>query len=163
MATDTLDRLLTTFAVRIHAFAVCEIKAGWRLAFGPLKAVTIHYVLAGTGAIRVEGAVEAAYAPFSIIVVPSGVSQSLGEAGAAQGEVNGVDSCGPAADGLVGFVAGDGSRDTFVVCATISASYAVARSSPGRWCMVTRPCAWKDLSAVGRVPRCLPALSLPRP
>ena len=126
MATDTLDRLLTTLAVRVHAFAVCEIKTGWRLAFGPLKAVTIHYVLAGTGAIRVEGAMAAAYAPFSVIVVPSGVSQSLGEAGAVQGEVDGGDHCGPAADGLVRFIAGDGSRDTFVVCATISASYAGA-------------------------------------
>ncbi len=123
MATDTLERLLTTLDVRIHAFAVCEIKAGWRLAFDPMAAVTIHYVLAGTGTIRVSGAVEAAYAPFSIIVVPGGVSQSLGGADAVQGEANGGDSCGPAADGLVRFTAGDASRDTFVVCATIAASY----------------------------------------
>ena len=45
VAIDTLDRLLTTLAVRIHAFAICWIQTGWRLAFDPMDAVTIHYVL----------------------------------------------------------------------------------------------------------------------
>lgn len=123
VAADTLDRLLTTLAVRIHAFAMCEIKAGWRLVFDPMEAVTIHYVLAGSGTIRVAGGMDAAYAPFSIIVVPACVSQSLGEPGTVAGEVNAASNCGLLADGLVRFTAGDGSRDTLVVCATISASY----------------------------------------
>jgi hypothetical protein len=33
MAPDILDRLLTTTAVRPHAFSVCAIQEGWRLAF----------------------------------------------------------------------------------------------------------------------------------
>ncbi len=123
MATDTLDRLLTTLAVRIHAFAVCEIKAGWRLVFDPMEAVTIHYVLTGTGTIRVAGGMDATYGPFSIILVPARVSQSLGELGTVEGEVSAADNCDLLADGLVKFTAGDGSRDTIVVCATISASY----------------------------------------
>ena len=123
MAADTLDRLLTTLAVRIHAFAMCEIKAGWRLLFEPMEAVTIHYVLAGNGTVRVAGGMDAAYAPFSMIVIPARVPQSLGEPGTASGEVSSVDNCSLLADGLVKFTAGDGSRDTLVVCATISASY----------------------------------------
>ena len=123
MGIDMLDRLLTTLAVRIHAFAMCEIKSGWRLVFEPMEAVTIHYVLSGSGTIRVSGGVDAAYAPFSIIVVPAGTAQSLGEAHAAQAETNAGENCGMVADRLVKFTAGDGSRDSVVVCATISASY----------------------------------------
>jgi AraC-like DNA-binding protein len=123
VATDTLDRLLTTLAVRIHAFAICEIKMGWRLAFDPMDAVTIHYVLAGTGTICTAAGVDVAYGPFSIIVVPARVHQSLGEVEALEVEANAADHCGSVADGLVKFTAGDGSRDTLVVCATISASY----------------------------------------
>ena len=123
MAKDTLDRLLTTLAVRIHAFAICEIKAGWRLAFDPMDAVTIHYVLAGSGTIRVADETEAAYSPFSIIVVPARVTQSLGEPGTILDEANAANHCGLLADGLVKFTAGDGTRDTLIVCATISATY----------------------------------------
>lgn len=123
MATDVLDQLLTTLAVRIHAFAICEIKVGWRLVFDPMEAVTIHYVLAGNGTVRVAGGADAAYAPFSIIVIPARVHQSLGEAGTVVGEASAADNCGLVADGLVKFTAGEGSPGTLVVCATISASY----------------------------------------
>ena len=123
MAIDTLNRLLTTLAVRIHAFAICEIKNGWRLAFDPMDAITIHYVLAGSGLIRIAGGIDAAYAPFSMIVVPARVAQSLGEGDAALGEASAAENCRMLADGLVTFTAGDGSRDTLCVCATISASY----------------------------------------
>ena len=123
MAMATLDRLLTTLAVRIHAFALCEIKSGWRLVFDPMEAVTIHYVLAGTGLLRTSEGIDTAYAPCSIIVVPANVSQILGEAGSGAIEASAANNCGLAADRFVKFTAGDGSRDTLIVCATISASY----------------------------------------
>ena len=120
---DMLDRLLTTLAVRIHAFAMCEIKSGWRLVFEPMDAVTIHYVLNGSGTVRISGGIDVTYAPLSIIVVPAKVVQSLGETHAVKAEANASENCGMLADRLVKFTAGDGSRDTIVVCATISASY----------------------------------------
>ncbi len=126
MTTEILDRLLTTLAVRIHAFAVCEIKAGWRLNFDPMDAVTIHYVLAGSGTVRVADGLDAGFYPCSMIVVPASKSQSLSASGNVLGEANAANNCGLLADGLVKFTAGDGSRDTLVVCATITASYAGA-------------------------------------
>ena len=93
VAKDTLDRLLTTLAVRIHDFAMCEIKVGWRLAFDPMEAVTIHYVLAGSGTVRVADEKEAAYSPFSMMVVPARVTQSLGEPGTILGEANAENHC----------------------------------------------------------------------
>lgn len=123
MANVTLDKLLTTLAVRIHAFALCEIKTGWQLVFEPMKAVTIHYVLAGTGSLRTNGGIDTPYAPFNVIVVPSNVSQTLGEAREGAIKSSAANNCGLVADRLVLFTAGDGSRDTFIACATISASY----------------------------------------
>ena len=77
-AADTLERLLVTLAVRLHAFAICEIQRGWRLAFDPMDAVTIHYVLAGHGVLRTTAGASVAFEPYSIIIVPSGIGQSLG-------------------------------------------------------------------------------------
>lgn len=123
MPADVLDRFLITLAVRLHAFAVCEIKEGWRLLFDPMDAITIHYVLAGAGTVRIGTGVSVAFSAQNIIIVPARTSQSLGEPVAVLGEVRADDGCKLIDDGLVQFTAGDGSRDTLVVCGTISAAY----------------------------------------
>jgi hypothetical protein len=74
---DLLDRLLTTLDVRFEAFAVCEVRPGWRLMFDPMNAVVIHYVLAGSGALQTDGGVTIPFGTHSIIIVPPGKQQSL--------------------------------------------------------------------------------------
>ncbi len=123
MAVDTLDRLLTALAVRLHAFSVCAIQQGWRLAFPSFEAVTVHYVLKGSGALRVGNGPWLAFAPQSVLIVPARQSHVAGEAGAVAHLAQAADRCTLLGDGLVGFTAGDGSRDTLLVCGAISASY----------------------------------------
>jgi AraC-like DNA-binding protein len=123
MPADILDRFLITLAVRLHAFAVCEIQEGWRLVFDPMDAITIHYVLSGTGTVRIGTGLSAAYGPQNIILVPARTAQSLGVAGSGAPEARADERCTLLDDGLVKFTAGDGSRDTLVVCGTISAAY----------------------------------------
>jgi hypothetical protein len=77
---DLLDRLLITLAVRLHAFSVCKIQRGWRLVFSPFEAITIHYVLRGSGSLRVGQGPWISFAPHSIIVVPARQSHAMGEA-----------------------------------------------------------------------------------
>jgi len=125
MRADTLDRLLITLAVRLHAFAFCEIMQGWRLTFDPMDAVTIHYVLAGSGTLRVGDAPPVDFARHSMMIVPPHQSQSL-ETGSVERESRAAEHCKILNDGLVTFTAGDGSRDLLVICGTISASYAGA-------------------------------------
>jgi AraC-like DNA-binding protein len=125
MRTDTLDKLLITLAVRLHAFAICEIKYGWRLAFDPMEAVTIHYVLAGSGTLRVGDAPPVAFTQNNMMAVPPRFAQRL-ETGPVQHESDASEHCRIVSDGLVTFTAGDGSRDLLVICGTISASYAGA-------------------------------------
>lgn len=125
MSADTLDKLLITLAVRLHAFAICEVKEGWRLLFGPMEAVTIHYVLAGSGTLRVGAAEPVSFAAGSMMIVPARAAQSL-ETGHVLREVKAEERCRVVDDGLVTFTAGDGSRDLLCVCGTISANYAGA-------------------------------------
>ena len=107
MAADTFDRLLTALAVRLHAFSVCDIQRGWRLAFPSFEAITVHYVLEGSGALRVGN--------------PGRQSHVMGHAGDAARTRPAKDHRSLLADGLVTFTAGDGSRDILLLCGAIPA------------------------------------------
>src|SRR4051812_26371600 len=123
MPADTLDRLLVTLAVRLHAFAVCEIKRGWRLKFAPMEGITIHYVLNGRGTLQASGKAIHSFAPHTIMIVPARIAQSLGDHRDTAREAASDEHCTIIDDGLVTFTAGDGTRDILVVCGTISATY----------------------------------------
>lgn len=123
MRADLLDRLLITLAVRLRSFSVCKIQQGWRLGFSPFEAITIHYVLRGTGSLRVGQGSWLPFAPHSMIVVPARQSHTLGEADEVVAEARAEDHCALHGDGLVTFTAGDGSPDTLLVCGQISANY----------------------------------------
>jgi len=123
MAVDTLDRLLTELAVRLHSFSVCEVQQGWRLAFASFEAITVHYVLKGSGALRVGNGPWLAFAPRSALIIPARQSHIVGEAGPVSQTVSADDHCSMLADGLVTFTAGNGSRDTLLLCGAIPAAY----------------------------------------
>ena len=126
MRADLLDRLLVTVAVRLHAFSICQIQLGWRLKFSPFEAITIHYVLRGTGSLRVAQGPWIPFVPHSILIVPARQAHAVGEAIDVLGEAQAVDHCAPHGDGLVTFSAGAGQSDTLLVCGQISANYAGA-------------------------------------
>lgn len=126
MATDALDRLLTAFAIRLHAASVCEVQQGWRLAFASLEVITVHHVLQGSGMVRVGNGPRMPYAANSIIVVPPRQTHVLGEAGPVAQLAQAEDHCSLLGDGLVRFTAGNGSRDTLLLCGAISPSYSGA-------------------------------------
>lgn len=122
MAADTLDRLLTALSVQLHAFSVCDIQQGWRLAFPVFEVITVHYVLKGSGTLRVGDGQWMPFASGSVLIVPARQSHVLGEADPAARTVAAADHCSMLADGLVRFTAGDGSRDILLLCGAIPAS-----------------------------------------
>src|ERR1700712_5296129 len=111
MAADELDRLLTTLAIRLHACSVCQIQHGWGLAYSPFDAITIHFVLSGTGNFRVGTGPVLQFSSRRAPVVPAHQPHSLGELGAGVQVVHADEHCSMLGDGLVLFTAGDGSRD----------------------------------------------------
>lgn len=123
MQADLLDRLLVTLAVRLRSFSVCRIQRGWRLGFSPFEAITLHYVLQGSGAMRVGEGPWRTFESHTIIVVPARLSHTLGEAENCVGEARAEDHCVLHGDGLVSFTAGDGTPDALFVCGQISNSY----------------------------------------
>ena len=123
MEVNTLDRLLTTLAVRLHAFSVCEIQRGRRLAYPSFEAVTVHYVLKGSGALRVGSGVWLPFGPQSVIIVPARQAHVLGDAEMMAEVVQAEDRCSLLADGLVKFITGKGQAEILLVCGAISASY----------------------------------------
>ena len=132
MLAKTLDRLLTTLDVDLHAFALCEVQGGHRLVFDPMEAVVVHYVLAGEGTVRLASGAGAALRPDRLVIVPPRLGQALEAPGAddASGgapplrDVPADERCAALeAGGMVRFVVGDAPAKLVVACGTISASY----------------------------------------
>lgn len=111
METGILERLLVTLAVPLRAFSVCEIQSGWRLSFPVFEAITIHYVLAGTGSLRVGDGSWLPFGPQSLLVIPTRQAHVVGQASTVRGETRAEDHCSPFNNGLVKFTAGGASRE----------------------------------------------------
>lgn len=142
MAADTLDRLLTALTVRLHAFSICEIQTGWRLTFPAFEAVTVHFVLMGSGVLNVGNGLALPFVPNSILVVPARQPHVVGDAGPAIQLIPAEDHCSMATDGLVTFTAGNGTRDILLLCGTVSATY---RDALGLFDLLREPLV-EDLS-----------------
>ena len=145
MASDTLDRLLTALTVRFHGFSVCEIQRGVRLAFPMFEAITIHFVLHGSGHVLVGSGPWLAFDRHSIIIVPARQTHVVGEPDASAPLMQAEDRCAMLGDGLVMFTAGDGTRDILLLCGTIPAGPA---SAFGLFELLHRPMV-QDFAASG--------------
>ncbi len=124
MTHNSLDRLLATLDVQVHAFAALEIASGSRLLFAPMNVIVVHHVLNGRGSLEVGGAPPAQIAQGSIAVIPPGRPQALVAGDEALRDVVAEENCSMVVDALLQFDAAEGRRgDLRVICATVTASY----------------------------------------
>lgn len=68
-----LDRLLVTLDVDVQTLAFCELRRGRRLVAPPVDAIMMHYVLAGTMHMTVEGFEPMECGPGCIAIIPPSV------------------------------------------------------------------------------------------
>lgn len=123
MAEPVLDRLLSTLAVDVDAFAVCEVGKGRELVVRPCTEIEVHYVLSGTMYLTVPGEQPIVCGPGSIVLVPPNLAQAISADGQPGKPVLARESFSSAANGMTRFDAeGGGDGDLRFVCGLITAS-----------------------------------------
>ncbi|RZL29569.1 MAG: AraC family transcriptional regulator [Sphingomonas sp.] len=121
--TRTLDQLLTAIEVDPHAFSVCRIQTGWRMTFPVFTAVTVHFVLRGSGHLQVGASPPIPFSPSSVLIVPTLETHWVGEVGGQAKVRAAAESCALLGDGLIEFTAGSGADDTLMLCGALPAPY----------------------------------------
>lgn len=118
-----LDKLLSAFDVEVEPFAICDVRQGWRLDLGGQGFVTVHYALRGSGGLRLGAAPLIPFGPDTIIIVPRGMSQSIGAQSAAQSSPGDEAVCVGLPEGLRWLQAGEGAPDIMIACGRVRATY----------------------------------------
>jgi AraC-like DNA-binding protein len=127
-AKHDLDRLLVTMDVSVQNFAVCEVRRGRRLVGAPVDAIMVHYVLAGTMHMEVDGLEPIVCGPGCIVLIPPGMQPRMTADGGPGEEVIGVDNASISRDGLLIMDAADGGAGDLrlaagIVLASVSGSF----------------------------------------
>jgi AraC family transcriptional activator of mtrCDE len=68
---DPFDRLLNALSVDVQRCVVCSIPNNARARFEPVDAVTVHYVVAGTGFFQLGNEAALPLGPESIVIAPA--------------------------------------------------------------------------------------------
>lgn len=122
-----LDQLLVTLDVAVEAFAVCEVRRGYRLIGKPADAIEVHYVLEGTMFLMVPDEPTICCGAGNIVIVPPNTPQSITADDGPALDVPLEESCKMARDGMMLFDAAQGKAgDLRVVCGLIMASFSGA-------------------------------------
>jgi AraC family transcriptional activator of mtrCDE len=123
MAHTYLDRLLITLDVAVEAFAVCEVKKGFRLVNKPANAIEVHYVLAGTMHLLVAGAETVVCPRGTVVVVPPGIGHAMAADDGPATDLASSKHCSMTRGGfLLVDAAEGGAGDLRVACGLIMAS-----------------------------------------
>ena len=118
---QTLDRLLTALDVAPHAFSVCRIQSRWRMEFPVFRMITVHFVLRGSGHVRIGDGDPLPFGPSSVLIVPAHQPHWVGDADEDARIGPAGEQCKLLGDGLVEFTAGNGEDDILLACGSVSA------------------------------------------
>ena len=117
-----LDKLLDYIEVHSEPFATCLISSGWRLNLpGPPRAM-FHFVMQGSGVLRMPDGRTFPMERFSLAVIPHGTKHTL-ECGHNIQSERTIDAP-PSGDGVVRLVAGiPHSAEFRVACGVVNVTY----------------------------------------
>ena len=119
----TIEKLLQGLMVEVEPFVICRTMAGPTLSFAALEFTTLHYVVAGSGSLMIQGKAAIALVPGSIAIVPSGLSSQLSGDGEDDENLTVAKNCLPLDLGLKEVGSADGAGGIVVACSSINATY----------------------------------------
>jgi AraC-like DNA-binding protein len=119
----TIEKLLEGLMVSVEPFVICRTTAGPALSFTALDFSTLHYVVAGSGALLLSGQKDIVLGPGSMVILPSGMAYRLRGDGKEDANLTMAKNCLPLELGLeeVGSASGDGG--IVMACSSITATY----------------------------------------
>lgn len=131
-----LERILSDLELSLEAFAVCEIATGWRLRLERAGWVTVHFVLAGDGRLRLPNGQAVPMPAGSLVLVPARRAHDIEIGASVDHEVRAADTA-PHLEGLHVYEAGPHADDELVVaCGRIQASLG---AGPGLFARLEEP------------------------
>ncbi|HEY1945962.1 MAG TPA: AraC family transcriptional regulator [Bryobacteraceae bacterium] len=75
---DLIERFLANMEVGVGAFTSCDIRSGYKLTFDASSTATLHYCLAGRGAMTVVNGSTIRLRQHSFVLLPPGTIYSIG-------------------------------------------------------------------------------------
>ena len=93
------------------------------MTFPALNAVTVHFVLRGSGYLQVGASAPFPFSASSVLLIPTGESHWVGEADGHAQTREAADQCALLGDGLVEFTAGSGADDILMLCGALPEAY----------------------------------------
>jgi len=127
----TIEKLLEGLLVKVEPFVICRTPAGPKLSFPALEFTTLHYVVAGNGALSQSGRAPFILAPGSMVIMPRDTAYRLSGEGEGEGDKDDnltvAKNCLPLELGLneMGSTAGEGG--IVLACSSITATYQKVR------------------------------------
>ena len=119
-AVSTLDHVLSELDIRAEPFALCALEGACSLGLGRNPGATLHYVLGGTGQLRLTGHAPLALAPGRLLLVPAAANHGLFNEG---GPPTAPPACRPAGLDLEEHIArGAGTGRMVVLCSRVTLS-----------------------------------------
>lgn len=121
-----LDHLLAALDIGVTHFTVCDIREGWGMSFGACKTASLHYCLAGAGALVVHGALRIPLEPHTFVLLPRGFAYRIESASSKSERVeHRVRLCGvPLRESVPTVVAGEGQQGIVTACGELSVGLA---------------------------------------
>ena len=117
-----LDKLLDHVVVHSEPFATCLVSSGWRLNLPGPPNVMFHFVMQGSGLLRLPDGTTCPMKRFSLAVVPHGAKHTL-ECGNDVQSGRTIDAP-PTGDGVVRLIAGAPVSAEFrVACGMVNVTY----------------------------------------
>ncbi len=112
---DPLDRLMNSLAVNVQRCIVCSIPDNARARFESVDAITVHYVVAGTGFFQIGNGAALTLGPESIVIAPAKTLQFWASHRDAGDDTHGRERCTSVDDKLAQLLTRDQSNEAVSV------------------------------------------------